>query len=103
MSIETENKLTEEQEAAEDYRAMLSDNVLKVTFTKTDGSERVLIGTTNYGIIQEAMGDDTSWIPLGVKELGDIVPSTKVVVFDLEILEWRGFNSTRVISITDQI
>lgn len=97
-------ELTEEQKAADDYRAMLSQKVMRVVFNKKDGTERVLIGTTNHDIIQEAMGDDVSWRPPEpTKYDSPKPPSTNVVVFDLEILQWRAFNSTKLISMTDKV
>ena len=65
----------------------------KITFTKKDGSERVLRGSLNLDTIKER-----GWVPDETKE-SKPSPDHLLNVFDLDINEWRYValaNVTRV-------
>jgi len=72
-------------------RAMLdSGAIVRITFTKKDGSERTIRGTRNVIHIPEALH------PKG-EGLRNVV-SESVAVFDLDLGAWRSFLPTALIS-----
>jgi hypothetical protein len=74
---------------AEWLRDYLSESKITVTFTKKDGTDRKMLCTRNFSVIPEDKH------PKG----GSTQPATKtdaVQVFDLEINEWRSFNTSNI-------
>lgn len=71
----------------QEIQTALSENVCKVVFTKSDGSERVMTCTLHPQHVQ-AYTKKTE----RVKKLNDEV----VPVFDLEKNEWRSFRADSV-------
>ena len=74
-----------------DYlRTLLQSNVLNVTFTKSDGTERIMRCTTNPELIPS---DD---LPQGKRG----TPDHLVKAYDLEADGWRSFVAERVKTFT---
>ena len=70
----------------EQIRAALAQGEVAVTFTKADGSQRVLRGTT-----------DLSFVPASKHPKGEGRQNADVQpVFDLDVGEWRSFRWDRV-------
>jgi hypothetical protein len=67
-------------------KSQLAAGPVVVTFTKKDGSQRIMACTTNEAII-EAKGGSADYIPIGTET---------VTVFDLEKNNWRSFNLSTV-------
>lgn len=68
----------------EPIRELLRRRVVNITFTKKDGTSRVLRGTLNQKLIPESAA------PKGTQTRPD--PEGVVRVFDLDIEQWRSFN-----------
>ena len=79
-------------EFAEWLREYLSDSEIKVTFTKKDGSERVMHCTRNFNIIP------TDKHPKIQEEVTTTAkdPSDAVQAFDLEKQDWRAFKTSTI-------
>ena len=70
----------------EQIRAALAQGEVAVTFTKADGAQRVLRGTTDLSYVP------ASQHPKGPgRQNADVQP-----VFDLDVGEWRSFRWDRV-------
>jgi hypothetical protein len=67
-------------------KAQLAAGPVVVTFTKKDGTERIMPCTTNESIIA-MKGKSVDYIPSGTEN---------VTVFDLEKNDWRSFNLSTV-------
>ena len=65
-------------------RDLLKDNIMEVTFTKKDGSERVMICTLIEEYLPSTSGSSTDYAGL-------------VTVYDLEKQSWRSFREDSVI------
>ncbi len=87
MAVVFEDRtLLEQDQFRDEVRRALAAGEVEVTFTKADGSSRVLRGTTNLGWVP------ASQHPKGMKEPNPMVQP----VFDLEKMEWRSFRWDRV-------
>lgn len=73
----------------------LHEGVKIVTFTKADGSERVLRGTLKSEYIPPVPTSD------GEKTTKKRPNEEVVPVYDLDINDWRAFRIDRLISIED--
>lgn len=76
-------------------RDMLSKQVLEVSFTKADGTARVMICTTNGNMIPHA--DRPA--PSNEKSARQDSPTETFRVYDLEKKAWRSFRLDSVHSI----
>lgn len=65
------------------YKEMLKENVAKVTFTKVDGSERVIRGTLKPELLPQKDSNKSS---SSRKSNDNICP-----IFDLDKNDWRCF------------
>jgi WYL_2, Sm-like SH3 beta-barrel fold len=74
------------EQSKQNLKAQLAAGPVVVTFTKKDGSERIMACTTNEAIIA-AKGKSADYIPSGTEN---------VTVFDLEKNNWRSFNLSSV-------
>jgi hypothetical protein len=74
------------------YQSQLSNNICVVTFTKKDGSERVMRCTLLSEIITEN--------GLQPKGNGVVYSENQVRCIDVDIMEWRSFNVDSVVSFT---
>jgi len=85
---------TSDQETAQEaVTNQLQNSSTLVIFTKADGTERTLIGTTSPKLIpEEALSD-----PSGDRPHNDDIQ----VVFDLEKMAWRSFRWDRLVSVDD--
>jgi hypothetical protein len=74
------------------YQSQLFDNICVVTFTKKDGSERIMRCTLMNDIITEN----------GLQPKGSsvVVNEKQVRCVDVDIMEWRSFNVDSVVSFT---
>lgn len=70
---------------------MLSEGPVVVTFTKKDGTERIMPCTVNQAIVSAKGGGDAA---------GMLDAANHAVVYDLEINEWRSFRWDSVKTIT---
>ena len=87
MAVVFEDRtLVEQDQFRDEVRRALAQGEVEITFTKADGSTRVLRGTTNLGWVP------ASQHPRGLKEPNPMVQP----VFDLEKMEWRSFRWDRV-------
>jgi hypothetical protein len=69
---------------------VLKDNKdIRVTFTKSDGSTRILNGTWN---------EDVAGLPSDEGESTEHVYNDLIKIFDINISAWRSFKPSRVIS-----
>ena len=76
--------MTETKVTLNGLKMLLSENhSVKFKFKKTDGTERVAVGTRNPKVIEES-----NWIPKNTKKQSDKV----VCFYDIEIDEWRCLN-----------
>lgn len=69
----------------------LSEQELTVTFTKKDGSERVMKCTRNLSVIP------TDMQPKGTMQ--SVEESDNIKVFDTEQQGWRSFNFASVVNV----
>ena len=81
-----------DEEIRDLYFEMLSQNEVTVTFTKKDGSERVMRCTRNFNLIPESAQPKGS--PDAATRDAQVIP-----VFDLDVGEWRCFRAETVKSI----
>lgn len=68
---------------------LLATTGATITFTKSDGTERVLRGTRNFANIPLSMYPKQESLP-------SVVNENTVCVFDLDINEWRSFRKDSV-------
>jgi len=86
MRVVEDMQLAEAAEFKDQVRRALAAGEVAVTFTKADGSQRVLRGTTNLDYVPGSQH------PRGIKEPNpDVQP-----VWDLDKGEWRSFRWDRV-------
>lgn len=81
-------------ESVKELNGLLEQFTLRVTFTKKDGTERVMLCTKKGTLIPEEHHPKT---PIGE----EVVPKKDrplqlLVVFDIEKQAWRSFNLTSV-------
>ena len=81
MSDEAKEDYKKTQEFRDFLNEMLSRNIMNITFTKKDGTKRVMQCTRNFSAIP------TDQHPKN----GSIESSTTCRVFDVEKQEWRSF------------
>ena len=72
------------------YAKLRSSEDVRVTFTKVDGSERIMLCTLNESKIPESKRPKT--------EASSSSTGSTVRVFDTEIGEWRSFRLDSVVS-----
>lgn len=72
-------------------KSQLTEGPVVITFTKKDGTERIMPCTVNQAIVSAKGGGDAS---------GMLDGATAAVVYDLEINSWRSFRWDSVKSIT---
>ena len=77
-----------------DIREFLLDNIIEVTFTKVDGTERKMNCTLNYEYIPEDKKPQNLYKGEKVMENLDILK-----VFDTDKQDWRSFRVENVILI----
>lgn len=79
--------LVENQIFATWLKDYLSKNTVGITFVKKDGTDRFMNCTRNLELIPEER-----------KPIGNVVqkPSTVIKAFDLDIQEWRSFNTSTI-------
>lgn len=73
----------------------LQTEVVSVTFTKADSSERTMLCTKMVSKIPEAQHPKTDKV-VKLDENGNVVESDLITVYDLEKEGWRSFNFTKV-------
>ena len=79
-------------EFAEWLREYLSESEIKVTFTKKDGSERVMHCTRNFNMIPvDKQPKIQEEVATTAKD-----PSDAVQAFDLEKQDWRAFKTSTI-------
>ena len=79
--------IMKEPEFAEWLRGYLSESTITVTFTKKDGTNRVMKCTKQ----QDLIPSDKQPKGTGSTPTGDAV-----AVFDLEAQDWRSFNTSNI-------
>jgi hypothetical protein len=80
-------------EFAEWLREYLSESEIKVTFTKKDGSERIMHCTRNFDMIPADKH------PRVIEEVATATPkdpSDAVQAYDLEKQDWRAFKTSTI-------
>ena len=80
-------EIMKEPEFAEYLRGVLSESTITVTFTKKDGTPRVMRCTRDLNLIPEDKQP---------KGTGTMTKGDAVSVFDLDKEEWRSFNTGNV-------
>jgi hypothetical protein len=83
--------IMKEPEFAEYMRGYLSENTATVTFTKKDGSSRVMRCTRDSSIIPLAKLPKEDPAKPAKTPTGDAVQA-----FDLDLGEWRAFNTGNI-------
>lgn len=73
----------------------LNTEVVSVTFTKADGSERTMLCTKMISKIPEAQHPKTDKV-VKLDENGNVIETDLVTVYDLEKEGWRSFNFSRL-------
>ena len=92
-----------DNEKGENDMKQIVENILKsgkvatVTFTKKDGTERVMRATTNTGLIPAKPVSEDSKPKRAIAVNPDVAK-----VYDLDIGEWRSFRYDAVISIVEE-
>lgn len=76
----------------DDFRQALQEDVLEVTFTKKDGSERIMRCTTRSDLVAETASENT---PDKLNKDPDLFRVT-----DVDIGEWRSFRWDQVVSVS---
>jgi len=71
---------------------LLNDGLVEVTFTKQDGTERVMTCTNNSRVVNELVG------PPKVDGVSKPGSDTLFRVVDMNLGEWRSFNFDQVIT-----
>ena len=79
--------IMKEPEFAEYLRGYLSESTITVTFTKKDGTSRVMKCTKQSDLIPAEMQP---------KGTGSTPTGDAVSVFDLDKQEWRSFNTSNI-------
>jgi hypothetical protein len=79
--------IMKEPEFAEYLRGYLSESTITVTFTKKDGTLRVMKCTKQSDLIPDAMQP---------KGTGTMTTGDAVAAFDLDKQEWRSFNTSNI-------
>lgn len=84
--------LIENLKTREDYNELLKHNIIRVTFEKSDGSERVMYGTLRDNFLPPKPEPKEGEVPKVKKE-----PNPELVnLFDLEANGWRSFKLASV-------
>lgn len=73
---------------------LLSKELVKVTFNKLDGNERVMTCTLKTEYLPEAKRDD----PLSLTKIRNLEEKT-VVVWDINAQAWRSFRYDRILKV----
>jgi hypothetical protein len=73
----------------------LQTEVVSVTFTKADGTDRTMLCTKLISKIPQEFDPRTDKV-VKLDENGNVVESDLITVFDLEKTGWRSFNFTKV-------
>ena len=73
---------------------LLSKELVKVTFNKLDGNERVMTCTLKTEYLPEAKRDD----PLSLTKIRNLEEKT-VVVWDIYAQAWRSFRYDRILKV----
>ena len=81
MTPEDKEDYKKSQEFRDWLNEMLSSNIANITFTKKDGTKRVMKCTRNFGVIP------TDQHPKN----GSVESTSACRVFDVEKQEWRSF------------
>lgn len=76
--------------AAVSTRIVLRNSVAEVTFTKADGSTRVIVGTTHPDLIP--LKDENEPYDISMADNG----SSRVHIYEIEKKQWRSFLVDRV-------
>ncbi len=76
----------------------LQTESVSVTFTKADGSERIMLCTKMVSKIPEAQHPKTEKV-VKLDENGNVIETDLITVYDLEKEGWRSFNFSKVKSI----
>lgn len=71
----------------EEMKSTLANNIVSVTFTKTDGSTRVLKGT----LLKEQLPKNDDYVVSKREQNPEIL-----AVYDLEAKDWRSFRISSV-------
>jgi len=80
-------------EMKDEIQAYLISGLCSVTFTKKDGTERTIVGTTNIDLIPADKAPKST----GRVQNSDVQP-----VYDVDLDEWRSFRWDSVISFDAQ-
>jgi hypothetical protein len=76
----------------------LQNEIVQLSFTKADGSERHMICTKNIVHIPEESRPKTDKV-VKLDENGNVIESDNVTVWDMEAKGWRSFNFTKVLEV----
>lgn len=77
-------ELIASDEFADWFKEYLSENIVEIEFTKKDGTSRLMKCTRDIGKIPVEKHPNGN---------GPAVKSTTIQAFDLDIKEWRSFNT----------
>lgn len=77
----------------DEMKALLTEKVCEVTFTKANGDTRVMRCTLQDGVVPQATKED----PLSQKKVRDVNEEV-LAVWDVEKEGWRSFRLDKVIS-----
>ena len=73
----------------------LQTEVVSVTFTKADGTDRTMLCTKNITHIPEEFHPKTDKV-VKLDENGNPIETDLVTIWDMESKGWRSFNFTKV-------
>lgn len=87
------NELVASDEFMQWFREYLSENVIDIEFTKKDGTTRKMKCTRNLGFVPADKQPNGN---------GHATTGSTIQAFDLDINEWRSFNTTSLTHINWQ-
>ena len=73
----------------------LQNEIVQLSFTKADGSERHMVSTKNIVHIPQEFHPKTDKV-VKLDENGNVIESDNVTVWDMEAKGWRSFNFSKV-------
>lgn len=76
----------------------LQNEIVQLSFTKADGSERHMVCTKNIVHIPEEFHPKTEKV-VKLDENGNVIESDNITVWDMEAKGWRSFNFSKVLEV----
>jgi hypothetical protein len=76
----------------------LQNEIVQLSFTKADGTERQMVCTKNIVHIPQEFHPKTDKV-VKLDENGNVIESDNITVWDMEAKGWRSFNFSKVLEV----